>query len=640
MAPKTRTVRQIMAEAETAQKAGDLQRAAALYAGILSRMPGHGGAKKALRRLQRQMGIHGGALTQAEVNELVRLFQSGRPAAAADMARLLLGKAPKEPVLHNILGMALVQQGQMKDAAAAFRAATRLRPGFAEAHGNLGGVLLQLGQPEQALAALDRAIAIKPDLVEAHQNRGIALTQIGRLSEALESTEQALALDPRHATALNSKATILKDLNKTQEAIACFEQALEIDPDNPVTLTNLAYAHDALDQTERAVGYLRRAVELAPDNSETWYRLGVQLSALGRLDEALDALTRACEIDPDNAEAWRTITTLKRFRGDEPEIARMEQALAKAPPDSAARMHLGFALGKTREDTGDHDAAFEHWREANAIRRRDFDYDIAMHEEQAARIKRIFDADFLAAHAGAGNPSRKPVLIVGMMRSGTTLAERIIASHSQAAGAGEQTLVTRFGEANLDRFEHHPFPDLTDFATDYLARLDRYGPQAARVVDKMPANFFWLGLVRTAFPNATIINMQRDPRDICLSIWKNHFSTHGHAYAYDLGELARFYLIYRDLMDHWESTLPGGVYNCSYEELTRNPRDEARRLLDACGLEWDPAVLEFHKAKGVVKTASVGQVRERIYQSSVRGWKRYERQLAPLVEILERAGRL
>ncbi len=640
MAQKTGTIRQIMAEAETARKAGDLQRAAALYAGILSRMPGHGGAKKALRRLQRQMGIQGGALTQAEVNDLVRIFQTGQARRAADMARLLIGKAPKEPVLHNILGMALVRLGQMNEAAAAFRAATRLRPGFAEAHGNLGGVLLQLGQPEQALTALDRAIALKPDLVEAHQNRGIALTQIGRLPEALKSTEQALALDPRHATALNSKATILKDLDKTQEAIACFKEALEIDPDNPVTLTNLAYALDALDQTEQATGYLRRAVELAPDNSEAWYHLGVQLSALGQIDEALAALARACEADPANGEAWRTITTLKKFRGDEPEIERITQAHAAAEPDSAARMHLGFALGKIHEDTGAHDAAFEYWREANAIRRRDFDFDISLYEEQADRIKRIFDRDFFAARENAGNPSDKPVLIVGMMRSGTTLAEQIIASHSQAAGAGEQTLVTRFGEANLDRFEQSPFPDLGDFARDYLARLDRYGEQALRVVDKMPANFFWLGLVRAAFPNATIINMQRDGRDTCLSIWKNYFVTHGHAYAYDLDELARFYLIYRDLMDHWESVLPGGVFNCAYEELTRNPAHEARRLLDACGLEWEPGVLEFHKARSIVKTASVGQVRQGIYQSSVKGWERYERQLAPLIETLEKAGRL
>jgi len=632
-------VKQTLAEAEAARKAGDIARAAELYAAILARMPAHAKARSALKRLQKQAGISGGPLSQAEVDQAVQLLQNGQFAQAATLVRLLLGKAPKEALLHNILGMALSNMGEQTKAAASFQAAVRLRPAYAEAQGNLGSVLVQMGQAEKAVPVLERAVALNPDLVQNHHNLGAALAQMGRYPQAIDAFDRALALDPSHVNALNGKADALAKLGHTHEAIELFEQALKLAPDDPALLVNMAYALVRDDRVEKAIAHLEKALKLAPDMADAWYRLGVQYGNLGRMNDAISALNRAIDRDPDMAEAWRTMTTLRKYKGSEPEIAPIETAYEASPQDSPARMHLAFARGKISEDLGRHDQAFTFWTEGNRIRRAQFDYRIDIDQKRAQRIREIFTAYFMASYDGPRDESRKPVLIVGMMRSGTTLAEQIIASHPQAAAAGELEFIPDFGQNALESFAG-TLPDLAGFTRDYLALLDRYGPNAARVVDKMPANFFWLGLVRMAFPNATIINMQRDPRDTCLSIWKNYFSGFGHAYAYDLKELAQFYLLYRDLMDHWDRVMPGVVHHCSYEKLTSDPESEARRLLAACGLDWDPRVLEFHKSATVVKTASVSQVRQKIYQSSVKGWKRHEVGLEPLIEILSQAGRV
>ncbi len=637
MNDKAKTVKDILHAAESAAKAGDTASAIALYSRVLAKLPGHSKAKKALQRLRKNAGMPA-SLTQGDVDQVVALLRSGQFAAVIQRTGLLLSIAPKEPLLHNIMGMGLSHLGSFKDAVSHFSASIRARPSSGEAHANMGAALLELAEPERAITALQKAVKYKPDFAEAYQNLGTAYTAVSRAQDALSNYEQALSLQPGYVNALNGKGVVLKQLGRLDEAIAAFQAGLAIAPKDADLLTNLSYAYSENNDDEKAVQALEQALKTVPDNAEIWYRLGVQLSQLGRIKAAFAALDQAVVLAPDMAKAYRTMTTLKRLDPNDPRIEKMRTLFNAHRDDADLRMHLGFALGKVAEDARDHETAFAHWRIGNDIRRSGFDYAIAQDQTLVERIKQIFNAQFTST---VQNTTDKPIFVLGMMRSGTTLIEQILASHSQVAGAGEQAFVNRFARRHLPEIATAADFDFSTFAGDYLdclARIPAIPAATRRIVDKMPINFLWIGLIHAVFPRAIIINMSRDARDICLSIYKTYFDADQHQYAYDLDELAQFYALYHDLMQHWDRVLPGVVYHCSYEAVTQSPEAEIRRLLDHCGLPWEPSVLNFHKSDRVVKTASVSQVRQKVYQSSVANWRNFETALTPLTKILKAAG--
>jgi hypothetical protein len=310
------------------------------------------------------------------------------------------------------------------------------------------------------------------------------------------------------------------------------------------------------------------------------------------------------------------------------------------------RIQLSFALAKAFEDLKDYPQAFRYLKTGNDLRYGKYNYVINGDEALNNSIIESFTAESMAGLGVNGQASDRPIFIVGMPRSGTTLVEKILASHTEVYGGGELDYMYALGVSGfLRKSGNFLFRSLDSYSREayesvgkvYLEKIDRLDAQAKRITDKLPFNFQMIGLIRIALPNARIIHCVRDPRDTCLSIYKQNFSTENYQFAYDLKTVGQFHNLYRELMAHWHRVMPGAIYDIEYELLTRNPEQEIRKLLSACDLEWQDACLDFHLSKGLVKTASFQQVRQPMYTSSVRLWEQYKEFLQPLFNALNEA---
>jgi Flp pilus assembly protein TadD len=639
MSAESFSIRDTIKAAQKAEKSGDFAMATRQYALVASRFPNHPIAGKRLKKLHK-MQTGSTNLTQNDVNQLVSLLQSGEMQAAVETSTRLICLAPKEAVLHNFQGIALSQISEYDRAERAFKAAIKLRPNYAEALGNLGSLLCDLGKNTEAEIVLGRALKLNPNIVEANNSMGYALSQIGRSQDAIAYLDTALELNPNYINAYNSKGLALSGMGDFEKAIDVFEAGLKINPSSTDILTNLGYTYSQALREKDAIATLQKAIQLLPaDDAEVLTRLSVIQSQVGDMQNAKKNIQAAIKSDPDKAEAHRILSTLTSFNQGDPEIAEMKGLFDRSAEGSDTKMHLGFGLGKAFEDMNEPKKAFQYWLAGNKARRQQFTYSVNQDREIFEQVKSIFDQEFFATYSGQQNQSRQPIFVVGMMRSGTTLVEQILSGHDQVYGAGELTFVDDYARNWLQFGPRDPisFAGLADQYLDYKIPSEKL---ATRVIDKMPINFLWVGFIRAAFPNAKIINLVRDPRDVGLSIFKNYFSELGNRYAYDLAEIAAFYLLYQDMIAHWNRVLPGAIYDVSYEKIVADIQAESGRLLEYCDLIWQQDILDFQKTDRVVKTASVLQVRKPIYSSSVKSWKNYEGELAPFIQVLENAGAL
>jgi tetratricopeptide (TPR) repeat protein len=454
-------------------------------------------------------------------------------------------------------------------------------------------------------------------------------------SSALTDRDQLLAL-----------ARDQRDAGKLREAEAACRRLLALDDADADAHRVLGTILLAQDRGAEAVASLERAVSLDAANATAFRQLANALGTEGRAAEAIAADRRALELRPRDVWARYHLAQLKTFTtvGDDPDLDALE-ALAGEPdrlqgPELTAVL---FALAKACDDLGDDARSFGYLERANALRRSTLDYDLAGNLSTFEQIAAVFDDELFARCAGSGSQSDLPVLIVGMPRSGTTLVEQILASHPAVSGGGElrhlQELVTG---VTVLAGRGHAFPDgvlelrredLGRLGHGYVERLRALAPEAARVTDKNPLNFRYLGFARMIVPRAAIVHCTRDPVDTCFSCYRAFFGAVN--FAFDLEELGRYYRAYERLMEHWRAVLPESwILDVSYENLVSDLEGQARRLVAHCGLEWDDACLNFHAAGGNVRTASFAQVRQPIYDSSVARWRRYEQHLGPLLEAL------
>ncbi len=417
-------------------------------------------------------------------------------------------------------------------------------------------------------------------------------------------------------------------------------------PDFAGALNNLAVALRGQGRLDEAAARLEQAVALDPDYAEAHKNLGNIRWEQGHFDQAKASFDQAVALRPDYAEAHHDRADLKTFHAGGADLAALE-ALAvdtsRLPPDKMLYIH--FALGKALEDTGDYPRTFEHFLQGNALKRREVDYHEADHQRTFQAVAKIFDAPLLNRFAGAGDPSPVPIFVLGMPRSGSTLVEQILASHPQVHAAGELWNLGRIVRSVSDsagrrihfpRFvsglDAHGFRRLGEA---YLASLPSPAGGKTRIVDKAPDNFLNVGLIRMILPGARIIHTVRNPVDTCVSCFSTLF-THGQTFSYDLAELGRYYRWYHELMAHWRVVLPAGVMlDVVYEDVIDNLEEQARRLIDFCGLPWDDRCLSFHETRRPIATASGLQVRRPVYRSSVERWRRYEAYLQPLLAELD-----
>jgi tetratricopeptide (TPR) repeat protein len=538
---------------------------------------------------------------------------------------------------RNNLGNALQSLGQLEAAVSSYRCALELKSDYAEAYQNLGNTLQKLRRWDEALASCRRAVQLKPDFPEAHDSLGNALLSVGQLDDALASCRQALELQPDLAEAHGSLGNVWLELGQFDNALACYDRALQLMPDDPASVCqSRSVVLRQLGRAQEAEASCRRAIELKPDAPMPLVVLADLYADRGDFAQAEGLYRRAVALDPDLPEAWSGIARVRKMTDRDTPWLVEAQRVAGQCLASRKEVQLRFAIAKYYDDVCDFEQAFAQYRRANELSRLHAPkYDRERVTAVVDQIILSFDREWLERTRLDVNASERPVLIVGMPRSGTTLAEQILASHPAVYGAGELNFWPRAsaGYETACRAESASAA-LQPLANDYLQVLQDRSGDALRVVDKMPVNFQYLGLIHAAFPKARIIHMRRNPIDTCLSIYFQNFSI-VQSYTHDLEDLAHFYAEYRRLMAHWESTLPSdAILHVPYEALVEEQETWSRRMLEFVGVPWDPRCMDFHQTPRTVLTASLWQVRQRINKSSVARWHNYEQFVGPLLHLM------
>jgi tetratricopeptide (TPR) repeat protein len=496
-----------------------------------------------------------------------------------------------------------------KTAEAIFRDVLRADPAHVAALCGLAAVSLTVSRPQDAVRLLRHALKQSAHLPLARRGLSQALLALGNLSEAESTMRGLLKMEDQNPNNWVMLGTVYTRLMRQEDALMAFEQAARLNPDEV--------------RLRLSIGHLNKT--------------------LGRRGECEQAYKRCLEMDPRMGEAYWSLADLKNYVFSDAEIESMESLLKGEDGDDEDQAHLHFALGRALEHKKDYAAAFDHYATGNRRRRKTVPFDIEAFENKTRRVRECFDPAFFATRAGYGYPDPSPIFIVGLPRSGSTLVEQILASHSRVEGTFELpnllTIVREFDHADP---AHDAYPEIVrTVPPEHLGTLGRrYIEETAPLrgarpyfIDKMPNNFSHVGLIQAILPRAVIIDARRHPMDACFSTYKQHFAE-GQSFSYDLEDLGRYYRCYLSLMDHWDAVLPGKVLQLQYEQLIREPEAQIRRLLSHCSLPFEPACLKFHETKRPVRTASAEQVRQPLYTSGVGYWRHFEAQLAPLRRAL------
>jgi len=571
----------------------------------------------------------------------------GDTAQALAHFRQALQLDPTLAEAHSNLGQLLLEQYQRQEALVHCREAVRLRPNFPEARNNLGNVLRELGRLAEAKACYAETLRLNPDLAITYNNVGQALQEESKLAEALTWYQQGLQRDPKSARILCNLASALEELERHEEAIARYELALRLDPNYAEAYSGLGWVRHEQGQFQEALALYQRALQLRPSLAAAYCNLGTVLEELSDFESAQRHLREALRFDPGLAGAYAQLATLLRGKLPEADLAAMRQLVADPDLTGSKRSALHFGLALVLDARGAYEQAAEHLRQANTLRLAEWraqgkDYDPAAHARFVEGLMATCTPAFFERVRGFGLETERPIFIVGLPRSGTTLTEQILASHSQVFGAGELCWAHEAFESLpavmnsdapavecLGRLDRETARRLAERHLEQLRELDEMVP---RVADKMPDNYLYLGFLATLFPRAKFIHCRRDLRDIAVSCWMTNFRLI--RWSCDPEHIASRFREYRRLMEHWRQVLPVPLLEVDYEETVEDMEGVARRPVAWCGLEWEPACLAFYEGHRPVRTASVTQVRQPIYKHAVARWKHYEQALAPLLTQL------
>lgn len=680
---------ELINRATEAHRQGELAAAAGLYRRVLARDPDDPDASHLLGVIHYQRGEYPAALElisradrlrpghHATLNNLGSVLRElGRHEEAVGALTRALELRPDFAEAQINLGTVYKKLGRLAEAESAYCHALALNPRDLKAMNNLGNLCLEEGEYNAALAWYGKALSLAPDAALSHHNLGCALLKMGRLAEAEAALQQALKAEPTMIDALYSLGSLYQFRYEFPQAIAILRRAISLQPARIDGHLNLAETFFAMNLFQEALACLDLAAALDPDSFLLHQLYGKVYQSLGKINDAQQALDRALALAPGNVEvlcsqaslamdqgrfarstalaremlrlrpgntaAWYLLAQVAHGEEKEELARKMEMLLARENPTPLQRIRLNFALGGLLEDLGEYDRALACLREANGLKRKSFHFSLESQERLIERICEVYAAGALRRFAGRGYRSRVPIFIVGMPRSGTTLTEQILSSHPDVHGGGELRLVNETVTAYLhiqpldDSLSPDIVlrdPDLPELGRRYVEQLRGYAPDARFITDKMPGNYLFMGLISLILPEARIIHCVRNPLDTCWSIYKKLF-THGHQYAYDLGELGRYYLLYRRLMQHWREVLPGRFLELCYEEVVEDQEGQTRRLLEFCGLDWRPDCLRFERNRRPVHTASAVQVRQPLHNRSVGLWKHYAQGLQPLLALL------
>jgi tetratricopeptide (TPR) repeat protein len=500
-----------------------------------------------------------------------------------------------------------------------------------------GNKCLAAGQYAEAIALYEKLLRLNPNHAEGLNNLGAAFCRKGRYDEAAECFRRATLVNPTDAAAQNNLGNLLRWKGYFQESEIWLRRAVKLNPTNADARNNLGFTLCFLGRLRDAKAHFRKALKAEPRNEQALFGLGHIAAIEGSFDEAEKYLKRSIGVNPKMPGAWAAQATLRKMTSSD--VAWLNGALEIASSGTIAPLDeadLRFSIGKYYDDVNDFEKAFENYKRANVLLKAlAKDYDRDARTCFVDDLVRVYTRESISNVQGGASDSKKPVFVVGMMRSGTSLAEQIIASHPAARGAGELGYWTDAADAH-DGEQRQNILSLqtrTSLAQSYLKVLEVKSGDAARIIDKAPINSDHLGLIYSTFPNARIIYMRRDPIDTCLSCYFQKFSA-ALNFTMDLSDLAHYYREHHRLMEHWRAVLPpGSILDVPYADLVANQEEWSRKMLDFVGLEWDERCLNFHNTKREVVTASYWQVRQKMYRSSVARWRNYEKFIKPLLGL-------
>ncbi len=469
---------------------------------------------------------------------------------------------------------------------------------------------------------------------------GLILVDQKKIDEAEEFYNRGLKVDPNFAMIYNNLGLlyanhrIKNDFSNLGKAEFFYKKSIALNENIPEPHNNLGTLYSTLNKIENAIDSYKKAISINPNFSFAYHNLGNAYISLGKMEEAKKNLLMAIKLSPDLIVAHRTLSRLIKYTQKDEHFNSLKKMYQDTKNNnSEVKMELSFALGKAHEDMKNFEESFSYYQEANLINRKKISFSIKKEKSKFDEIKNIYSEKLFEEFKNEGHKTESPIFIVGMPRSGTTLVEQILSSHSSVFGADEVEILPRlikkyFGDNNLRLF----FNKVVDFKNEnfeimgreYEKQMINISNNSKRYTDKLPTNFLLIGFIKLILPKSKIINCKRDARDNCFSIYKNHFTSGKVHFAYNLNEIVEYYKLYSDLMNYWVNLFPKFIYNISYESLIENSTDEIKKILKFCNLEWEENCLHFYKNQRPIKTASDVQVRKKIYNTSISKWKNYE----------------
>jgi Flp pilus assembly protein TadD len=589
--------------------------------------------------------------TAAEAFQIAnQYYRAGQLLPAQQMFRYVLGLEPHNTEAAHFLGGISLQLGDYDQALEHFRAAARDSDN-AVYWNDLGVACIAAGEFREGVTALEQALRVRPDYPEAYNNLGIVCQQLGEKVRSLDSFEQAIRLRPGYAEAYSNLGNSLREQGELEGAAVACEQAFRLRPQSAEAANNLGLALQESGQVEKAADYYRQALELRPNFPGASNNLATALKELGLLEEAATQFRATLRLEPNHALVYYNLCQLVadgRTTLEPAEFAHL-QALVDAdqgaPVERSAR---AFALAAVLERQGSYDEAFRHYQQANDVRWRGLEeanqqFDPVRFQAQVDQVIAAFDAAYFRKGQGWGTETELPLFILGVPRSGTTLVEQILSSHPDVFGAGElgemPRLIRSLARAGGSEGRYEPPPVLPseavarDLGAGYLRRIQQVGGSARRVTLKTLENFLYLGVIGTLFPRAPVLYCRREPLDVCVSCYFQNFQ--GSDFSWSLSDIGVYYRQYERLMAHWSRVVPMPLLEVSYEELIARSEAVIRKMLEFCGLEWNPRCLAFYNNPRPVRTSSTVQIRKPLSNRSIGRWKHFAAYLGPLFQALE-----
>jgi len=606
------------------------------------------------------------------------LMKQGRLQEAEEQIRFALSMEPTSPLLLEDLGSVFALQGRFAEAIPWFEAAITQEPRLPLVHKKLGQALAALGKGEEADQEFREYLELDTD--KGLVAKAVEQMQTGHVDEAVQSLKNILRDNPdnvdamrylagiyyskklhlddaeallRHATrvapgfvtAWMLLGPVLMELGKFLDAIDAFREATRLAPEDAEAWGGLGNAHARASNVEESVQAFAKSVALDPNSSGIQMGYAHVLKTIGDQAGALQAYRAAIREKPDFGEVYWSMANLKVFKFEKHEVKAMERALERDDLKPSPEIHFRFALGKAYEDRRDFDRAWHYYHSGNQLQRTQIKYDLNEFELRQSKIMEVFNQEFLAERAGQGCKAPDPIFIVGLPRSGSTLIEQILASHSQVEGTAELPILSKIaGSIGRYRRDNVQYPeavrdlrakDLKAYGEQYLADTRRHrSTDRPHFTDKLPNNFSHIGLGSVILPDAKIINTRRHPLDSCLGAYKQLFGQ-GQNFTYDMFEIAEYYRQYHSMMTHWHSALPGKILDVHYEDTVNDLEGQVRQVLEFCGLPFEDQCLKFYTTERAVKTASSEQVRQPIYRGALGKWRRYEKHLGVWQDALD-----